>query len=84
MYNIDRNTSFEKNCFSAQASTLNGFDQQRLICMFVACGIWCLADVSEQTFDCTFLLVHIDLFRSFFLLTLFFLSLCFVSGISLI
>ena len=24
-----------------------GFDQQRLNGMFVACGIWCLADVSS-------------------------------------
>ena len=39
-------TSFEKNCFSAWASDAEyGFDQQGWYGMFVACGIWCLADV---------------------------------------
>ena len=38
---------------------LYGFDQQGWYGMFVACGIWCLADVSsvspssEQTVDCS-------------------------------
>ena len=49
-------TSFEKSCFSAWASTLNmGLINKGWYGMFVACGIWCLADVlsispsSEQT-----------------------------------
>ena len=42
-------TSFEKkNCFSAWASTLNiGLINKGWYGMFVACGIWCLADVSS-------------------------------------
>ena len=40
--------SFEKNCFSASASTLNmGLINKGWYGMFVACGIWCLADVSS-------------------------------------
>ena len=41
-------TSFEKNCFSAWVSTLNmGLINKIDNGMFVACGIWCLADVSS-------------------------------------
>ena len=41
-------TSFEKNCFSAWASTLNmSLINKGWYGMFVACGIWCLADVSS-------------------------------------
>ena len=41
-------TSFEKNCFSAWASTLNmGLINKVDMVLFVACGIWCLADVSS-------------------------------------
>ena len=49
-------TSFEKNCFSAWASMLiMGLINKGWYGMFVACGIWCLADIlsispsSEQT-----------------------------------
>ena len=41
-------TSFEKNCFSTWASTLNmGLINKGWYGMFVTCGIWCLADVSR-------------------------------------
>ena len=41
-------TSFEKNCFSAWASTLNvGLINKGWYSIFVACGIWCLADISS-------------------------------------
>ena len=41
-------TSFEKICFSVWASTLNvGLINKGWYGMFVACGIWCLADVSS-------------------------------------
>ena len=41
-------TSFEKNCFSAWASTLNMglINKVDMVCC-VACGIWCLADDSS-------------------------------------
>ena len=41
-------TSFEKNCFFCVGEYAKyGFDQQGWYGMFVACGIWCLADVSS-------------------------------------
>ena len=41
-------SSFEKNGFSAWASTLNmGLINKGWYGLFVACGIWCLADVSN-------------------------------------
>ena len=41
-WNLHWKTSFEKNCFSAWASTLNmGLINKGSYGMFVACGIWC-------------------------------------------
>ena len=40
-------TSFEKNFFCVGEYTKYGFDQQGWYGMFVACGIWCLADISS-------------------------------------
>ena len=44
--NLIWKTSFENNCFSA--STLNmDLINKGWYGMFIACGIWCLADVSS-------------------------------------
>ena len=61
--------SFEKNCFFAWASTLNmDFINKGWYGMFVACGIWNLAnfssvspssDMSEQTLGCWNKTIHI-------------------------
>ena len=45
---MTRRLVLKKICFSAWASTLNmGLINKGLYGMFVACGIWCLADVSS-------------------------------------